>query len=185
MIQRAPDLYKELEKMEKERILAKSGSDFSAMNPAKAGELEKHQEPCRILLVEDNEDDRFFGKRELEALESVKEVVCFCSGRELIDYMKAQGFEDHSVMCMTPTLIVIDLNMPEMDGFEVLKRLKSDSFLNMIPVIIVSGVPTQENLTRARALKANAFFRKPMNVNKLQTFFDSGWQWPPVDLWMH
>ena len=141
--------------------------------------------PCRIFLVEDDADDMALGKRSLETSDRVKEVVCFSNGRELIDYMKSQGFQDHSVMCLTPVLIIIDLNMPRMNGFEILKELKSDPFLQEIPVIVLSGADRETALKKARDLKANACFHKPMNVEKLHRFFDTAWQWPTNEMWLH
>jgi len=139
---------------------------------------------CRVFLVEDDHDDRVLSKKRLEASSSVTNVVCFSDGDELIAYMKQEGFEDHSVMCMEPTIILLDLNMPRVDGFEILKRLKSDMFLQEIPVIVVSGNVSYENVRKARDLKADAFFEKPLNVQKIQSFFSRGWQYPPPEMWM-
>lgn len=139
---------------------------------------------CRVFLVEDDRDDRFLGQKRLESSDKVSEVVCFSNGQELIDYMHVNGFQDHSVMCLKPTVIVLDLNMPRFDGFEVLQQLKSDSFLQEIPIIVVSGNASYDNIRRAHALKADAFFRKPMNVYKLQSFLDKGWQWPTQEMYM-
>lgn len=139
---------------------------------------------CRVLLVEDDVDDQFLAKKRLEASGKVSEVVCFSNGEELVKYMDAQGFHDRSVMWLKPTVIILDLNMPKVDGFEILKELKSDMFLRGIPVIVVSGNSSEENVRKAHALKADAFFTKPMNVYKFQAFLEKGWQWPTKEMWM-
>jgi CheY-like chemotaxis protein len=141
-------------------------------------------EPCRVFLVEDDLDDQAFSKRELESSALVQEVKVFGNGEDLISYMRAQGFQDHTVMCMTPTIIVVDLNMPKMDGFKILEMLKSDLFLEEIPVVVVSGELSYETIRRALDLRADGIFRKPMSVDKIQSFFTRGWQWPTREMWM-
>ena len=83
---------------------------------------------------------------------------------------------------MMPLVIVLDLNMPAMDGFAVLQELKSDAFLAEIPVIVVSGTQSDEEIQRAFALKANGVFRKPINIGKLDAFFKDGWTWPRQEM---
>jgi CheY-like chemotaxis protein len=139
---------------------------------------------CRVFLVEDNLHDRYFAKRLLEASSEVASVKCFADGKELIDYMTAQGFQDRSVMCMTPTIIITDLNMPRMDGFKVLERLKSDLFLEDIPIVVVSDDLCYKNVRQALDLRADGVFRKPISVEKLRRFFAVGWQWPTREMWM-
>lgn len=141
-------------------------------------------EGCRVLLVEDDVDDQAFSKRELESSDLVQEVKCFSNGEDLISYMRDQGFQDHTVMCMTPTIIVIDLNMPKMDGFKILEMLKSDLFLEEIPIVVVSGELSYDTIRRALDLRADGVFRKPMNVEKIRSFLSQGWQWPTREMWM-
>lgn len=140
--------------------------------------------PCRVFLVEDDPDDCMLNKKRLEASDSVKEVIAFPNGDALITYMKDAGFQDRSVMCMIPTMIIVDLNMPKMDGFEILHELKSDPFLQDIPVVVVSGDPSYANIKRAHSLRADAFFSKPLNVYNIQSFFSKAWQWPKNEMWM-
>ncbi len=151
----------------------------------KLGKETKTQDrSCRILLVEDNEEDQFLAQKRLEASSQVSDVLCFSDGEGLMDYMKKNGFYDRSVMCLKPTIIVLDLNMPKVNGFEILKKIKSDPFLAELPVLVVSDEASYENVRKAHELGADAFFRKPLNVFKLQSFFHRGWQWPTQDMWM-
>ncbi len=147
-------------------------------------DVHKPLSPCRVFLVEDNFDDRTISKKTLEASDMVSEVVCFANGNELIEYMKREGFQDHSVICMTPTIVILDLKMPKVSGFDVLKQLKFDHFLQDIPIIVISGNASNENIRRAHELKADGFFKKPLSVDKIQSFFSRGWQWPPPDMWL-
>ena len=145
------------------------------------GHHEIYQHPCRVLLVEDNFDDQTLGKRALESLEDVEEVLCFSSGSELIAYMEQQNADSHPAISAIPTVIIIDLNMPGMDGFEVLKRLKSEIFFHTLPIIVVSDSPTFENVNRVMGLKAAAFFRKPLSACDLHAFLRNGRTWPSRD----
>ncbi len=140
---------------------------------------------CRIFLVEDDLDDRALIKKRFEASNKVAEVVCFSNGEELIEYMKKEGFYDRSVMCLIPTIILIDVDMPKRSGFKILGQLKSDPFLQEIPAVVISGNALYENVKKAHDLKADGFFRKPLNVQKMQSFFSRGWQYPPPEMWMH
>lgn len=141
-------------------------------------------ERCRVFLVEDDQDDQAFSKRELETSDLVEEVKCFSNGADLIAYMRAQGFQDHTVMCMTPTVIVVDLNMPEVDGFQVLEMLKSDLFLQEIPIVVVSGELSYGTIRRALDLGADTVMRKPLNAEALRSFLGRGWQWPTREMWL-
>lgn len=141
-------------------------------------------EACRIFLVEDDEDDRLFSKRALEKCDMVQDVKCFGDGEELVKYMREQGFEDHTVLCMTPTIIIVDINMPRMDGFAVLERLKSDRFLEEIPIVVLSGQLDYNTIRRALDLRADGVIRKPLNVEKLSEHLKHGWQWPTREMWM-
>ena len=155
-------------------------------DPDKTKEQDNSREigKCRVFLVEDEEDDRAFSQRALERSGQVQEVKCFADGEELIKYMREQGFEDHSVMCMTPTVIIVDINMPKLDGFKVLERLKSDRFLEDIPVVVLSGHLDYETIRRALDLRADGVLRKPLQVEKISEFLKHGWQWPTTEMWM-
>lgn len=120
-----------------------------------------------VFLVEDNADDQFFGRRLLESSPSVNEVRCFSSGPELITYIKQHREE----LVAMPVVIIVDLNMPKMDGYELLARIKSNPYLETIPVVIVTGVLSYEAFRKVMELKADAVFRKPMSLEKLETFF--------------
>lgn len=147
-----------------------------------AGNENTRTPPCRVLLVEDEEDDRIFSKTALENSGYVKEVACFADGEDLVKYMREQGFEDHSVTCAIPTIIIIDINLPRMDGLTLLARLKSDQFLEDIPVVILSGELNYESIRRALDLRADGVLRKPLNVEKVSEYLKHGWQSPGGDL---
>ena len=104
---------------------------------------------CRVLLVDDNPDDQTEARKRLLKSDRVEDIVFFNDGTELIKYLYDQGFHDRSAWSLTPMVIVLDLNMPRMNGFDVLAELKADSFLRDIPVIVVTGSESAEDLKRA------------------------------------
>lgn len=139
---------------------------------------ETHQQPCRVLMVEDSEDDRILATKNLRESGDVGEVMCFSNGQALIDCMKQQASSESPTLSTAPTVIVVDLNMPGMDGFELLRQLRTEALLQDVPVIVVSGAATFENVSRAFELKAAAFFRKPLSACDLHVFLRHGWPWP-------
>lgn len=140
-------------------------------------------QPCHVLLLEDDHDDRIFAERELMASARIKDVTSFASCEDLMDYMRGAGFMDRSVMALTPILILVDLEMPEQDGLSVIETLKSDGFLREIPVIVVSGTMDGRKLSDARRLGANGVFSKPLKRSILDNYLGDAWKWPPDDLW--
>lgn len=162
-------------------------TDEEMKHPERAGRsppASLAEDACRVFLVEDDADDSLFSQRQLEASGKVQEVKCFANGEDLINYMRREGFEDRSVLCMVPTIIIVDLNMPRMDGFKILERLKSDRFLEEIPIVVLSGELNYEMIRKALDLRADGVLRKPLNVEKLTEFFKHAWQWPTREMWM-
>jgi two-component system response regulator len=139
--------------------------------------------PCTIILAEDNQDDRMLAMQKFKKSNLVKDVVAVPDGMKLIDYMKKEGFYDHSIICFTPMVIVIDLQMPNKDGFEILADIKSDNFLKEIPVIVLSSLKTDESVSKAFRLGADGFLKKPLEMKRLESLLCMGWQWPPAELW--
>ena len=109
----------------------------------------------KILLVEDTP----------EALRTLKDFLQI-EGYEVIT--ATNGEEALSKFYLyTPNLVITDLSMPKMDGFELLRKIKSDEALKSIPVIVFSANATAEYEKRSKALGAAAFLSKPTPVEKL------------------
>jgi len=140
-------------------------------------------QPCQVLLLEDNPDDQLFARRELMASDVVKDVMCFSDGDKLASYMREAGFMDRTVMALTPILILVDLEMPKKDGLMVIEDLKSDQFLRDIPIIVVTGTMDGDKLGLAKKLGANGVFRKPLRHSVLTDFYRTAWKWPQDDMW--
>ncbi|MFZ2447200.1 MAG: response regulator [Syntrophobacteraceae bacterium] len=114
-----------------------------------------------ILVAEDDEDDRRFVRdafRELNFLGGLRFVA---DGVELMDYLRDRITHGGQAAHEGPDLIILDLNMPRMNGYEVLKELRSDRCFISMPVIVLSTSHGEPEVSRCYELGANAFVRKP------------------------
>jgi adenylate cyclase len=114
------------------------------------------QEP-RLLVVDDIEDNRFTLTRRLkrQGYENVAEAT---NGREALDALRAEPFD----------LVLLDVMMPEINGYETLERIKSDPSLREIPVIMISAMDEMESVVRCIKLGAEDYLPKPFNATLLQ-----------------
>lgn len=139
--------------------------------------------PCTVILVDDDPDDRAFAIRSFEASDKVRDVLPLPDGEDLIAYLKESGFYDRSVLCFNPILILLDLQMPRMDGFGVLREVKSDPFLKDVPVVVLSTLCSMHRILEAFSLGADGYLKKPLDFKNLEDFLAMGWSWPPKELW--
>jgi CheY-like chemotaxis protein len=108
--------------------------------------------PARILVVDDNEDNRYTLIRRL-GREGYGDVAVAADGREALDLVASRPFD----------LILLDIMMPEMNGYEVLERLKADDALRHIPVIMISAISELDSVVRCIELGAEDYLPKPFN----------------------
>lgn len=126
----------------------------------------------RVLLVEDDFDDQILAKKELKDIECIGKVTCFSNGKDLIQYLRQRIAEDKNFVHLAPIIIILDLGMPLMNGFETLRALKAHSDYEDIKVIVITGKETRWNKEKAFAYKADAVFEKPINISMFQKFFE-------------
>lgn len=118
----------------------------------------------QVFMVDDNPDDI---ELTLEAFRECKSEHGFCfdvaqDGIEAMAYLRAEGdFSERP----TPDLILLDLNMPRMNGFEVLEELKQDNELKNIPVVVLSISQNPDDIKKVNELNANSYIVKPMNMD--------------------
>jgi chemotaxis family two-component system response regulator Rcp1 len=113
--------------------------------------------PFRILLVEDNPNDIEITRRALEKGQVKNELTIARDGQEAIDLLFGA-----SVRGCLPGLILLDLNLPKIDGREVLSRIKTDPELRRIPVIVLTTSTREEDVVRSYDLGVNTFISKPV-----------------------
>jgi CheY-like chemotaxis protein len=118
-----------------------------------------------ILLVEDNEDDILL---EQEAIADAKLVNLMCvvrDGEEALAYLRRQGPYRNS---RVPGLILLDINMPKKNGFEVLNEIKADPHLMHIPVVMLTTSDSEADIVKSYAKGACSFITKPMDFDKFR-----------------
>lgn len=119
-----------------------------------------------ILMADDDPDDRMLMKEALEENKFPHSIHFVSDGAELLDYLHKRGrfcFEK----TLRPDLILLDLNMPKIDGLEALAYIKADANLKRIPVIILTTSTVDEDIIRAYDLGVNSFICKPSGFDKL------------------
>lgn len=131
------------------------------------------QRSCTILIVDDDENDIFFVKRAFTEINVHCTFQMLRNGQEVVDYLAGIGeFADRSRYPL-PMMILMDLKMPVMDGFEVLAWLRSRPGIKVIPTIVFSSSDQPNDITRAYELGANSFMTKSVTYDglllKLQT----------------
>jgi CheY-like chemotaxis protein len=126
-----------------------------------------------VLLVEDDLNDIFLVKRafKMAHLETPLQVVT--DGEEATHYLSGDGKYADRQAHPLPRLIVMDLKMPRMNGFDVLEWIKNDGALRRIPVIIVSSSDRPQDIDRAYELGANAYMVKPVNFHAVEHLFET------------
>lgn len=123
-------------------------------------------ETTTILLVEDNPDDIELTKRAFEKQDAANKLVVAENGIEALDYLFATGpysGRDNSIM---PSLILLDLKLPQMDGFEVLRRVRADERTKLIPVVVLTSSDQDIDLIESYNLGCNSYLRKPTSFAK-------------------
>ena len=116
-----------------------------------------------ILLVEDNPDDELLAIRALKKNNISNEVVVARDGVEALDYLFGTGAHAGRDMSEMPQIIMLDLKLPKIDGFEVLRRLRSDERTKLLPVVVLTSSREAQDLTESYSLGANSYIRKPVN----------------------
>lgn len=119
-----------------------------------------------ILLVEDNADDELLTIRALKKNKIANNIIVARDGEEALDYLFGSSDNQTKEERPLPTLIILDLNLPKIDGLEVLKRLKANERTKLIPVVVLTSSDEQKDLLTSYGLGANSYIRKPVDFNK-------------------
>ena len=117
----------------------------------------------RILLVEDNPADAELATEALAESKLINELDHVEDGVEAMKYLRGEGAYAGRAL---PDLVLLDLNLPRMDGREVLAAIKSDEELRRIPVVILTTSESEEDILRSYDLHANCYITKPIDLNQ-------------------
>jgi CheY-like chemotaxis protein len=115
-----------------------------------------------ILLADDDEDDRLMTRDALRDARLHNDLRTVIDGVELMEYLRREGTYADPDSSPRPGMILLDLNMPRMDGREALASIKSDPELRSIPVVILTTSKAEEDVIRSYDLGVNSFITKPV-----------------------
>jgi two-component system response regulator len=120
-----------------------------------------------ILLVEDNQDDYEATCRAFEKANLSNPIVWCRSGRDALDFLKREGAHRDASNGARPGLVLLDLNMPGMDGRKTLELIKQDDSLKQIPVIILTTSADERDIQACYRTGANTYVQKPVSFEGL------------------
>jgi CheY-like chemotaxis protein len=150
---------------------------------------EKNQRVLDILLVEDSEADVKITLRAFEKAKLRHRVHIASDGQEALDFIRHEGkYKDSKLF--TPDLILLDIKMPKVDGFGVLKEVKADLRYSHIPIIILTSSRDEEDILRSYKSGAASFIPKPVKyedfvkvVDIINTYWNTISKLPNSNLW--
>ena len=125
------------------------------------------QAPIDVLLVADDPGDVLMTREAFEENKVANRLAVVSDGAEAMQYLRREGeYAD----APTPDLVLLDLNLPRMDGREVLAAMKSDDALRSIPVVVLTTSEAEEDVLRSYSLHANAYVTKPVDLSRFIEF---------------
>ncbi len=123
--------------------------------------------PITILMADDDTDDCRLTREALEEGRLANDIRFVSDGQELLDYLQHRGKYAGGVNAPIPGIILLDLNMPRMDGREVLSIMKSEGELSKIPVVVLTTSKADEDIVKSYDLGANSYIVKPVTFEAL------------------
>lgn len=119
-----------------------------------------------ILVVEDNPTDEALLVRALDKSGITSTIVTVRDGLEAIEYLFATGRHSSRSPDAVPAVVLIDLNLPKLDGLEVLRRMRADYRTKLLPVAVFTSSLDEQDLINGYSLGANSYVRKPIEFSK-------------------
>jgi CheY-like chemotaxis protein len=123
--------------------------------------------PITILLADDDLDDCLLARAALAESRVANALYTVHDGEALLDYLQRRGEYAVPGAAPRPGVILLDLNMPKLDGREALARIKSDPDLRRIPIVVLTTSRAEEDIFRSYDLGANSFISKPVTFEGL------------------
>ena len=125
--------------------------------------MTNHVDPVEILLVEDDEGDIELTQISFQRSKLLNNLHIARDGIEALEFLRSPPDK------LQPDLILLDLNMPRMDGYEFLKIVKMDEGLKKIPIVVLTTSESEEDVLKSYDLHANAFISKPVGMEGLMS----------------
>ena len=140
-----------------------------------------------ILLVEDNPSDIALTRRALAKSHVANELVVAEDGQEALDYLFGGGAYAGRDVTQLPTLVLLDLKLPRVDGLEVLRRIRTETLTRRMPVVILTSSKEEQDLATSYDLGVNSYIRKPVDFKQFAQCIEQlglywlGWnELPPI-----
>lgn len=135
-------------------------------------------EPFLILLVEDDPAHAEIVRRNLEDFRVANRIMHVSDGQEALDYLFRQGRHADPAASPRPGMVLLDLRLPKVDGLEVLRLVKADPALSLIPIVVLTTSAAETDLARAYECKANSYLVKPVDLAGFTALMDAfGFYW--------
>ena len=136
-----------------------------------------------ILLVEDNPDDVELTRIAFAEAGSAHRLTVVSDGAEALDYLFARGKHADRDPASLPSLVLLDLNLPKLDGREVLQAIRADDTTRRLPVVILTTSSEPSDVERAYALGANSYIQKPVEFDRfVEVVRQVGRYWLAINL---
>ena len=119
-----------------------------------------------ILLVEDNLDDVDLTLRALKKNNIKNEVIVVNDGAEALDFLFGTGTYSGRDLADMPTVILLDLKLPKVDGLEVLRMLRANERTKLLPVVILTSSKEEQDIVTSYSLGVNSYVQKPVDFNQ-------------------
>jgi len=116
-----------------------------------------------ILLVEDNPNDATLTMQALKQHKLANEVVLARDGVEALDYLFARGSYAKRSASETPALVLLDIKLPKVDGFEVLREIRANELTALLPVVMLTSSREEQDLLQSYRLHCNSYICKPVD----------------------
>lgn len=116
-----------------------------------------------ILLVEDNPDDEELTKRAIKKNNILNDLVVTRDGAEALDYLFGTGTYAGRDTTVMPTVTLLDLKLPKIDGLEVLRRMRADARTALVPVVMLTSSKEEQDIINSYKLGCNSYIRKPVD----------------------
>ena len=119
-----------------------------------------------ILLVEDNPDDEMLTLRALKKNNIGNKLAVVRDGAEALEFIFCTGAYANRDRNDKPQVILLDINLPKVDGLEVLRRIRADENTRLLPVVILTSSREEQDMINGYRLGANSYVRKPVDFNE-------------------
>jgi two-component system response regulator len=120
----------------------------------------------KILLAEDNPDDIQITQRALKEAKIINKLWIVRDGQEALDFLQHKGQYQDAAAAPKPGLILLDINLPRVNGLEVLKKIKQDHDLKRIPIVVLTVSRRDEDIISGYNYGCNSFIQKPIEFEK-------------------